>query len=94
MEFDHREQELIHQIEELQLDIHRLNNMVNLILPPAPAVEEDPNVLIAEDDGIKVDAKAEPEEEEGSSLLRMTTVMVCLTSIATTLRSSLAMTSS
>ena len=38
--------------------------MVSPILPPAPAVEEDPNVLIAEDDGMEVDAKAEPEEEE------------------------------
>ena len=38
--------------------------MVNAILPPAPAVEEDPNVLIAEDNGMEVDAKAEPEEEE------------------------------
>ena len=37
--------------------------MVNPILPPAPAVEEDPNVLIAEDDGMEVDAEAEPEEE-------------------------------
>ena len=64
MEFDHREQELICQIEELQLDVHRLNNMVNPILPPALAVEEDPNVLIAEDDGMEVDTKAEPEEED------------------------------
>ena len=63
MEFDHREQELIRQIEELQLDVHRLNNMVNPTLPPAPAVEEDPNVLIAEDDGMEVDAEAEPKEE-------------------------------
>ena len=62
-EFDHREQELICQIEELQLDVHRLNNMVNPILPPAPAVEEDPNVLIAEDGGMEVDAEAKPEEE-------------------------------
>ena len=38
--------------------------MVNPILPPAPAVEGDPNVLIAEDDGMEVDAEAEPEEEE------------------------------
>ena len=62
-EFDHREQELIRQIEELQLDVHRLNNMVNPILPPAPAVEEDPNVLIAEDDAMEVDTEAEPKEE-------------------------------
>ena len=38
--------------------------MVNPILPPALAVEEDPNVLIAEDDGMEVDAEDEPEEEE------------------------------
>ena len=63
-EFDRREQELIRQIEELQLDVHRLNDMVNPILPLAPAVEEDPNVLIAEDDGMEVDAKEEPEDEE------------------------------
>ena len=37
--------------------------MVNPILPLALAVEEDPNVLIAEDDGMEVDAEAEPEEE-------------------------------
>ena len=64
MEFDCREQELIRQIAELQLDVHRLNNMVNPILPLAPAVEEDPNVLIAEDDGMEVDAEDEPKEEE------------------------------
>ena len=63
-EFDRREQELIRQIEELQLDVHRLNNMVNPILPPAPVVEEDPNVLIAEDDGMEVDTMEEPEDEE------------------------------
>ena len=37
--------------------------MVNPILPPAPAVEEDPNVLIAEDDGIEMDAEEEPKDE-------------------------------
>ena len=37
--------------------------MLNPILPPAPVVEEDPNVLIAEDDGMEVDAENEPEEE-------------------------------
>ena len=63
-EFDCREQELICQIEELQLDVHRLNNMVNPILPLAPVMEEDPNVLIAEDDGMVVDAEAESKEDE------------------------------
>ena len=39
--------------------------MVNPILPPnAPAVEEDPNVLIAKDDGMEVDAEDEPKDEE------------------------------
>ena len=38
--------------------------MVNPILPPdALAVEEDLNVLIAEDDGMEVDAEDEPKEE-------------------------------
>ena len=39
--------------------------MVNPSLRPnAPAVEQDPYVLIAEDDGMEVDAKDEPEDEE------------------------------
>ena len=38
--------------------------MVNPILPLAPAVEEDPNVLVAEDDGMEVDAEDEPKDEE------------------------------
>jgi len=38
--------------------------MVNPILPPALALEEDPNVLIAKDDGMEVDAEAQPKEEE------------------------------
>ena len=63
MEFDRREQELIRQIEELQLDVHRLNNMVNPILPPVLAVGEDPNVLIAKDDGMEVDTEDDPKEE-------------------------------
>ena len=37
---------------------------MNPILPLALAVEEDPNVLIAEYDGMEVDAKDEPEEED------------------------------
>jgi len=38
--------------------------MVNPILPLALAVEEDPNVLIAEGDGMELDAEEEPEDEE------------------------------
>ena len=63
-EFDRREQELIRQIEELQIDVHRLNNIINPIIPLAPAVEEGPNVLIAEDDGMEMDVEVEPEDEE------------------------------
>ena len=65
IEFEQREQELIHQIKELQIDVHRLNGIINTIIPPAPAMVEEPNVLIAEDDGIEMDAEEEdPEEEE------------------------------
>ena len=42
LEFDRREQELIRQIEELQLDVQRLNNMVNPILPPALGWKKNP----------------------------------------------------
>ena len=42
--------------------------MVNPILPPgAPAVEEEPNVLIVEDDGMEVDVEDKPEDEEVKS---------------------------
>ena len=37
---------------------------MNPILPPAPAVEEDPNVLIAENDGMEVDTEDELKDEE------------------------------
>ena len=45
------------------MDVHCLNNMVNPILPLAPVVEQDHNVLTIEDDGMEVDAEAKPEEE-------------------------------
>ena len=38
--------------------------MVNPILPLVLAAEEDPNVLIAKDDGMEVDTEDEPDEEE------------------------------
>jgi hypothetical protein len=44
--------------------VHHLNNRIDPILPPAPAEEEGPNVLIAEDDGMEVDPEAQPEEKE------------------------------
>jgi hypothetical protein len=63
-DFDHREQELLCQIEELQIDVHRLNNRIDPILPQALVEEEAPNVLIAEDNGMEVDPEVQPEEEE------------------------------
>ena len=63
-EFEQREQVLIRQIEELQIDVHRLNNIINPIIPLALAVEEGPNVLIAEDDDMEMDAEEDPEDEE------------------------------
>jgi len=61
-----RENELLHQIEELQIDVHRLNNQINLI----PQVG-GPQVIFANDDGMEIDANviavpvaAEEEEEE------------------------------
>ena len=45
--------------------VHHLNNIIHPIpAPDAPTVEEDPNVLIAKDDGMEVDAKDEPKDEE------------------------------
>jgi hypothetical protein len=61
--FDHREMEYQPQNNELQLDVHRLNNMIYPIISLAVAMEEDPNVLIADDDGMDEDAE-EPKEEE------------------------------
>jgi hypothetical protein len=57
-DFDRREHELLCQIEELQINVHRLNNRIDPILPPTPVEEEGPNVLIVEDDGIEVDLEA------------------------------------
>ena len=37
---------------------------MNPIFPLAPAVEEGPNVLITEDDGIEMDAEEDPKDEE------------------------------
>ena len=44
--------------------VHHLNNIIHPIPAPAALVEEDPNVLVAEDDGMEEDAPAEPEDEE------------------------------
>jgi hypothetical protein len=53
-----------HQNQELQEDVHHLNNIVNPILPLAAAMEEDPNVLIADDDGMEEDIEESEEEVE------------------------------
>ena len=47
---------------ELQHDVHRLNNFINPISPPVAAAKEDPNILVADDDGME-DVEEESEEE-------------------------------
>ena len=47
---------------ELQHDVHRLNNFINPISPPVAAAKEDPNILVADDDGME-DVMEESEEE-------------------------------
>jgi len=67
-----RENELLHQIEELQIDVHRLNNQINPIPHPIPVypMVGGPQVIIADDDGMDLDAnvvavpEADKEEEE------------------------------
>jgi hypothetical protein len=63
-----REQELLCQIEELQIDVHCLNNRIDPIPHLAPAyptmMGEGPQKIVAEDVGMEVEAAAVPEEEE------------------------------
>ena len=63
-----RENELLHQIEELQVDVHRLNKQINPIPHPIPVypVVGGPQVIFADDDGMDLDANvvAVPEAEE------------------------------
>ena len=62
--------------------VHHLNNIIHPIpAPDAPAVEEDPNVLIAEDDGMEEDAEAGPDDEEIEPF-EDARVMACLMLIA------------
>ena len=44
--------------------VHHLNNIIHPIPALDALVEEDPNVLVAMDDGMEEDAPAEPEDEE------------------------------
>ena len=65
-----RENELLHQIEELQIDVHRLNNQLDPIPHPIPVypVVGGPQVIFTDDDGMDLDANVvivpEAEEEE------------------------------
>ena len=66
-----RENELLYQFEEPQIDVHRLNNQINQIPNPIPVypVVGGPLVIFTDDDGMELDAnvivvpKAEEEEE-------------------------------
>ena len=44
--------------------VHHLNNIIHPIPAPDAPIEEDPNVLVAVDDGMEEDAPAEPKDEE------------------------------
>ena len=63
-----RENELLRQIEELQIDVHRLNNQLNPIPHPIPVypMVGGPQVIFADDDGMELDANviAVPEAKE------------------------------
>ena len=63
-----RENELLRQIEELQIEIHCLNNQLNPIPHPIPMypVVGGPQVIFVDDDGMELDANviAVPEAEE------------------------------
>ena len=67
-----RENKLLRQIEELQIDVHRLNNQLNPIPHPIPVypMVGGPQVIVADDDGMDLDAnvvvvpEAEEDEEE------------------------------
>ena len=44
--------------------IHHLNNIVHPIPTLDAPIEEDPNVLVATNDGMEEDTPAKPEDEE------------------------------
>ena len=68
-DYRRREAEYWRQIQEhqntvakLQHDVHHLNNIINPIPPLVAVAKEDPNVLVADDDGME-DVEEESEEE-------------------------------
>ena len=62
-EYRHQIQEHQNTIVELQHDVHRLNNIINPIPPLVAAMEEDPNVLVVDDDGMEDVEESEEEVE-------------------------------
>ena len=67
-----RENDLLRQIEEIQIDVHSLNNQINPIPHPilVYTVVGGPQVIFADDDGMDLDANvvAVPEDEEEEEL--------------------------
>ena len=63
-----RENDLLRQIEEIQIDVHSLNNQINPIPHPilVYTVVGGPQVIFADDDGMDLDANvvAVPEDDE------------------------------
>ena len=63
-----RENDLLRQIEEIQIDVHSLNNQINPIPHPILVftVVGGPQVIFADDDGMDLDANvvAVPKAEE------------------------------
>ena len=56
-----REQELIHQIAELQLDVHRLHNVINPIPQPVLADHEEDPSEDDQDDGMVSNEESEED---------------------------------
>jgi len=56
-----REQELIHRIAELQLDVHRLNNVINPIPHTDPVNHEEHPSEQDQDDGIVSNEESEED---------------------------------
>ena len=55
-------QEHHNTIIELHHDVNRINNIINPIPPPVAVEEENPNVLVIDDDGME-EVKEDSEEE-------------------------------